>query len=73
MKHQLWKAIVAVLMSLDQTPKPTRLDFSDVEIVKVYYWSFIWDRPTSWAGHGRAFDEVGPQRSRGRFGCRRQL
>jgi len=49
MEHQLWKSIVAVLVSLDQTPKPTRLDFSDVDIVKVYYWSVIWDRPTSWA------------------------
>ena len=49
MEHQLWKAIVAVLTALDQTPKPTDFDYSDVDIIKVHYWSVIWDRPTSWA------------------------
>jgi hypothetical protein len=49
MEHQLFKAIVAILLCLDNTPTPSRFDFSDVEIVKVYYWSVIWDRPVSWA------------------------
>ena len=49
MEHQLWKAIVAVLLSLDQTPKTTAFDFSDADIVKVFYWSVICDRPTAWA------------------------
>jgi hypothetical protein len=49
MEHQLWKAIVAVLLTLDHCPTPTRFDFSDEDIVKVYYWSVIGDRPTAWA------------------------
>lgn len=49
MEHHLWKAIVAVLLTLDQTPKTTAFDFSDADIVRVYYWSAVCDRPTSWA------------------------
>src|SRR5215472_4835394 len=49
MEHQLYKAIIAVLLSLDQPPKATAFDFSDADIVRVYYWSVICDRPTSWA------------------------
>jgi Transposase DDE domain len=49
MEHQLWKAIVGVLLTLDNPRAPTRFDFSDEDIVKVYYWSVICDRPTSWA------------------------
>ena len=49
MEHQLWKAIVAVLVSLDTPSVPTRFDFSDEDIVKTYYWSVVCDRPTSWA------------------------
>jgi hypothetical protein len=49
MEHQLFKAIVAVLLSLDNPPTPARYDFTDEEIVKVYYWSVIHDRPVLWA------------------------
>jgi len=49
MEHQLWKAIVAVLLNLDNPATPARFDFSDRDIVAVYYWSVICDRPTSWA------------------------
>jgi hypothetical protein len=49
MEHQLWKAIVAVLLRLDKPRTPIRFDFSDEDIVTVYYWSVICDRPTSWA------------------------
>jgi len=49
MEHQLWKAIVAVLATLAKPPTPTRFDFSDADIVQIYYWSVICDRPTSWA------------------------
>ncbi len=49
MEHQLWKAIVGVLLSLDSPPTPTKYDFSDQDIVKVFYWSVVCDRPTSWA------------------------
>ncbi len=49
MEHQLWKAIVALLRTLDKPRTPTRFDFRDEDLVKVYYWSVICDRPTSWA------------------------
>ena len=49
MEHQLWKAIVAALLSLDNPPTPTRFAFSDRDIVQVYYGAVICDRPTSWA------------------------
>jgi hypothetical protein len=49
MEHQLWKAIVAVLLALDKPQASTRFDFSDQDIVPVYSWSVLCDRPTSWA------------------------
>lgn len=49
MEHQLWKSIVAILLSLNKNRTSTRWDFSDVDIVKVYYWAVILDRPTAWA------------------------
>ena len=49
MEHQLFKAIVAVVCSLDNLATAPRFDFSDQDIVLVYYWSVIYDRPTSWA------------------------
>lgn len=48
MEHQLWKAIVAVLSSLDRV-RHRRRAFQDEMIVQVYYWAVIHDRPTSWA------------------------
>ena len=49
MEHQLWKAIVAVLTELGNPRKSTSFDFSDEDIVKVYYWSVIHDRSVAWA------------------------
>lgn len=49
MEHQLWKAIVALLWPVNKRRGPGRYRFSDEEIVQVYYWSVIWDRPTAWA------------------------
>lgn len=49
MEHQLWKAIVALLGTLDKRRTLLRFAFSDEDIVKVFYWSVICDRPTSWA------------------------
>jgi hypothetical protein len=49
MECQLWKAIVALLVSLDTTAPSTRCKFSDQRIVEVFYWSAIHDRPISWA------------------------
>lgn len=49
MEHQLWQSIVAVLAKINKARRPSRFDFSDEDIVKVYYWSVIHDRPISWA------------------------
>jgi hypothetical protein len=49
MEHQLFKAIVAVVCSLDNTATLPRFVFGDLDIILVYYWSVICDRPTSWA------------------------
>ena len=49
MEGQLWSLIVAVLATIDKRRKRAREDFSDEEIVKVFYWSVIHDRPISWA------------------------
>lgn len=49
MQHQLWTSIVAVLMSLDKPPTPATFDFSDEDIVKVYYFAVLNDKPVDWA------------------------
>jgi hypothetical protein len=46
---QLWSLIVAVLATIDKRRKRASQEFSDEEIVKVFYWSVIHDRPVSWA------------------------
>lgn len=49
MEGQLWSLIVSLLATIDKRRKRAREDFSDEEIVKVFYWSVIHDRPVSWA------------------------
>jgi hypothetical protein len=49
MEHQLWKSIVAVLRALDKGRRSLRFAFPDEDIVAVFYWSVVCDRPTSWA------------------------
>jgi Transposase DDE domain len=49
MEHQLWKAIVAVLATFSKGPKRRNSSFEDQDIVKVYYWAVIHDRPVAWA------------------------
>jgi Transposase DDE domain len=49
MEGQLWKAIVMVLMQVCKRRKRTSEDFSDEDIVRVYYWAVIHDRPIGWA------------------------
>jgi hypothetical protein len=46
---QLWSLILAILRAVDKRRKRARQDFSDEDIVKVFYWSVIHDRPISWA------------------------
>lgn len=49
MERQLWNAIVTILAELCKKVKPTRFRFSSADIIKVYYWAVIHDRPVSWA------------------------
>jgi hypothetical protein len=49
MEGQLWKAILMVLAQVNKRCKRTDEDFSDEEIVRVFYWGVIHDRPISWA------------------------
>jgi len=46
---QLWSLILTVLATIDKRRQQTNQDFSDEDIVKVFYWSVIHDRPISWA------------------------
>jgi hypothetical protein len=48
MERQLWKGIVQVVNTLDQSYAP-RCKFSDARIVAVWYWAVVNDRPYSWA------------------------
>jgi hypothetical protein len=49
MEGQLWKAILTVLSQIDKRRKRAAERFSDEEIVLVFYWAVIHDRPVSWA------------------------
>jgi hypothetical protein len=49
MEYQLWKAIVAVLATLGKRRKRRDKDYTDHDIVCVYYWAVIHDRSTEWA------------------------
>lgn len=49
MEHQLWKAIVALLAMISKPRKSTAFDYSDQEIVEIYYWSVTHDRPVCWS------------------------
>lgn len=49
MEGQLWKAIVMVLSQIDKRRKRTIEDFGDEDIVRVFYWAVIHDRPICWA------------------------
>jgi len=48
MEHQLWKAIVDWLKRFGK-PRRSRETYSDVEIVKVHFWSVLHDRSIRWA------------------------
>jgi hypothetical protein len=49
MEHQLWKEIVRLLGELDKPRRTARQQFSDEDIVRVWYWAVIHDRPVCWA------------------------
>ena len=53
MEHQLWKAIVSLLAGFGKPRFDPREHFTDHDIVKVWYWAVVHDRPVSWACQGR--------------------
>lgn len=49
MERQLWKLILNILSSIRKTRWSPRGRFTDEDIVKVWMWSVLHDRPVSWA------------------------
>lgn len=49
MEHQLWKGIVTILKSILKPRPRSRERFSCEDIVRVWFWAVIHDRPVSWA------------------------
>lgn len=49
MEHQLWKEILAVIKAIGKSRRNPRCRFSCEEIVLVWFWSVLHDRPVSWA------------------------
>jgi hypothetical protein len=49
MEPQLWKAVVGLLAESGKPRFDPREDFTDHEIVRVWYWAVIHDRPKTWA------------------------
>lgn len=49
MQRQLWKLMYKKLKQLASGKKPPCTKFSDVEILAVYLWAVLNDRPVSWA------------------------
>lgn len=49
MEHQLWKAIVGLLAAFGKPRFDPREDFTDYDIIRIWYWAVVHDRPTTWA------------------------
>jgi hypothetical protein len=49
MEHQLWKQIVAFLETIDKPRNRARCTFKNEEIVLVWFWAVLHDRPVCWA------------------------
>jgi Transposase DDE domain len=52
MEHQLWKRIVDWLKRCGK-PKRSKETYSDADILKVFFWAVLHDRPVSWACNNR--------------------
>jgi hypothetical protein len=49
MEHQLWMKIVAVLKAVDKPRHDPRCRYRCEDIVLVWFWAVVHDRPVSWA------------------------
>jgi hypothetical protein len=53
MEHQLWKQIVATLRPLCERTFCPQHRFSVLDILQVWFWAVVHDRPVSWAAQAR--------------------
>ncbi len=53
MERQLWDAIVCVLMEIGNPSLNGRFKYQDIQILKVWFWSVVHDRPVCWATERR--------------------
>ena len=51
MERELWQALYLLAVGLDK--RWGRWKYSTAEIVVVYFWAVLHDRPTSWATYSR--------------------
>ena len=49
MEYQLWKAIVGLLAEFGKPRFDPHEDFTAHDIVRIWYWAVLHDRPTTWA------------------------
>jgi len=49
MEHQLWKEILAIIRVIDKPRRNPRCRYSCEDIVLVWFWAVLHDRPVSWA------------------------
>ena len=55
MERQLWKSIVCLLREVHKAQHQWRCRYSVLEIVEIWFWAVIHDRPVSWACQRRSW------------------
>ena len=55
MERQLWKSIVCLLREVHKAQPQWRCRYSVLEIVEIWFWAVIHDRPVSWACQRRSW------------------
>jgi hypothetical protein len=59
MERELWKALYALTVCRDKSWGSWR--YSTAEIVTVYFWAVVHDRPTRWAANSQEWpDDLHP-------------
>lgn len=56
MERKLWKQMYKVIHQLGKTHKTPGMTYKDFEIVMIYLWAVLHDRPTEWACHKMNWD-----------------
>ena len=55
MERQRWKSIVCLLREVHKAQHQWRCSYSVLEIVEIWFWAVIHDRPVSWACQRRSW------------------